>query len=76
MRPFYSESHIEHQAMELGKHLGYPAVDALELEAGEPTWWVWVIDDRNDLALLARALNVTLDERSSAAPVTIGTALA
>lgn len=63
---------VEHQMMQLGKRLGYPAVEALELEAGEPTWWVWVIDDRNDLARLEAALNVTPDERSHDAPVTIG----
>lgn len=63
---------VEHQMMRLGKQLGYPALDALELEAGEPTWWVWIIDDRNDLARLEATLNVTLDKRSHADPVTIG----
>lgn len=68
--------HVVSLAMRLGKRLGFPAVAELELEAGEPRWWVWLIDERNDLAQLARALNVTFDERSHAAPVTIGSGAA
>lgn len=63
---------VEHQMMELGKQLGYPAVDALELEAGEPTWWVWIIDDRNDLAQLQSALHVPNNEQSTDQLVPIG----
>ncbi len=62
---------VEHQAMQVGKQRGYPAIDELELEAGEPTWWVWIIDDRNDLARLFAALTVTVEARSTTEFVTI-----
>lgn len=62
---------VEHQALSIGRYLGFPAVPELDLEPGEATWWVWIIDDRNNLDQLFAALNVTGKARSSGQPVTI-----